>query len=90
MDRSWDPAGITRGDTDTKQDFRVEVTDVTVFSGVTDGIGVTGFSDVTDITGVSGGPTWEKMCTFAFICIPVHLYYSLSIMLIKCHLIGWG
>lgn len=46
---SLDPAGIMRGETETKQGFRGGDTGVT---------GVTGVTEVTGVTGVTGVPPW--------------------------------
>lgn len=53
--RSLDPAGMTRGDTETKQGFR-EVTEVTEVTGVTGVTEVTQVTEVTWVTGVTGVP----------------------------------
>ena len=57
MVNSLDPSGITRGDTETEQDFRGEFTGVTEVAGVT---GVAGVTRATEVTGVTVVPPWKE------------------------------
>ncbi len=54
------PAGITRGDTETKQGFREAVTEVTGVTEVTQVTGVTEVTEVTGVTGVTEVPPWKE------------------------------
>lgn len=59
--RSFDPVGITRGDTETRQGFREEVPEVPEVTGIAGVTEVTGVAEVTEVPEVIGvSPFKEK------------------------------